>query len=160
VGEDTKEADMAKTCETANFTEAERDAMKARAAEGRSARSRAKKDPAEVRREGEAEVLAKLAEMPDDDRALGEALHAMVSAAAPHLVPRTYYGMPAYANEAGKVVCFFKPRSKFKVRYSTFEFEQAANLDDGAIWPTGYAVTARGDEQLAFLAERVRIAAS
>src|SRR5690606_28088733 len=114
----------------------------------------------ELRREGEAEVLAKLAEMPDDDRALGEQLHALVADAAPHLVPRTYYGMPAYANAAGKVVCFYKPRSKFKVRYSTFEFDQAANLDDGAVWPTAYAVTALGEEQLAFLGERVRRAAS
>lgn len=151
---------MAKTDKTVVFSDEERAAMKAASAERRTARSRGKKDPAEVRREGEAEVLAKLAEMPDDDRTLGEALHAMVAEAAPHLVPRTYYGMPAYANEAGKVVCFYKPSSKFKVRYSTFEFEQAANLDDGAVWPTAYAVTALGDEEIAFLAERVRRAAS
>ncbi|HWU27614.1 MAG TPA: hypothetical protein VN041_00775 [Microbacterium sp.] len=151
---------MAEQDKTVVFSDEERAAMKAASSERRTARSRAKKDPDEVRREGEAEVRAKLADMPDDDRALGEALHAMVGEAAPHLVPRTYYGMPAYANEAGKVVCFYKPRSKFKVRYSTFEFDQAANLDDGAIWPTAYAVTALGAEQLAFLAERVRIAAS
>ncbi|GAA2895007.1 hypothetical protein [Microbacterium esteraromaticum] len=151
---------MSKTEQTANFTDAEREAMKARASEGRAARSRAKKDPAHVRAEGEAEVRAKLADMPDDDRELGERLHAMVAEVAPHLVPKTYYGMPAYANEAGKVVCFYKPRSKFKVRYSTFEFDQAAKLDDGAVWPTAYAVTALGDDEIAFLAERVRLAAS
>ena len=151
---------MAKAGETANFTEEERAAMKETAAERRTTRSKGKKDPEELRREGEAEVLAKIADMPDDDRALGEKLHALVSEVAPHLVPRTYYGMPAYANQAGKVVCFYKPRSKFKVRYSTFEFDQAANLDDGAVWPVAYAVTALDDEQLAFLGERVRLAAS
>jgi len=151
---------MAKAGETANFSKEERDAMKAAAAERRTTRSRGKKDPEALRQEGEAEVRAKLADMPDDDRELGEKLHSLVAEVAPHLVPRTYYGMPAYANEAGKVVCFYKPRSKFKVRYSTFEFEQAANLDDGAVWPVSYAVTSLGDEQLAFLGERVRRAAS
>lgn len=151
---------MAKTDKTVVFTDEERAAMKSASTERRTARSRAKKDPEEARREGEAEVRAKLADMPGDDRMLGEALHALVADIAPHLMPRTYYGMPAYANEAGKVVCFFKPRSKFKVRYSTFEFDQAANLDDGAVWPTAYAVTALGAEQLAFLGERIRLAAS
>lgn len=151
---------MAEAGQTANFSKEERDAMKAAAAERRTTRARGKKDPDEIRREGEADVLAKIADMPDDDRALGEKLHALVSQVAPHLFPRTYYGMPAYANSAGKVVCFYKPRSKFKVRYSTFEFDQAANLDDGAIWPTAYAVIELGDEQLAFLGERVRVAAS
>lgn len=151
---------MAKQERTEIFSDEERAAMKEKVRESRTGRSRAKKDPDQVRREGEAEVRGKLAEMPDDDRALGEALHALVTEVAPHLVPRTYYGMPAYANEAGKVVCFYKPRSKFKVRYSTFEFDQAANLDDGAIWPTAYAVTELGEEQLAFLGERIRRAAS
>jgi len=151
---------MAKAGETANFTAEERAAMKAAASEKRAARSRAKKDPEQARREGEAEVLAKIEEMPDDDRALGEQLHAMVTTAAPHLMPRTYYGMPAYANEAGKVVCFYKPKSKFKVRYSTFEFDQAAKLDDGLIWPTAYAVTDLGPEERDFLADLVRRAAS
>lgn len=151
---------MAKAEKTVNFSDEERAAMKETAAERRTARSRKKKDPEETRREGEAEVRAKLAEMPDDDRALGEALHEMVASAAPQLVPRTYYGMPAYANENGKVVCFYKPRSKFKVRYSTFEFDQAANLDDGAVWPTAYAVTGLGAEDLEFFAALVRRAAS
>jgi uncharacterized protein YdhG (YjbR/CyaY superfamily) len=156
----TKEADMATADKTVVFSDEERAAMKAASAERRKARSTGKKDPEELRREGEAEVRAKLAEMPGDDRALGEALHGLVADVAPHLVPRTYYGMPAYANAAGKVVCFYKPRSKFKVRYSTFEFDQAANLDDGAVWPVAYAVTALGEEQLAFLGERIRLAAS
>lgn len=151
---------MAEAAKTANFSDEELAAMKETAAERRTTRSRGKKDPAETRRVGEAEVREKLAAMPADDRALGESLHALVAEVAPHLVPRTYYGMPAYANEAGKVVCFYKPRSKFTVRYSTFEFDQAANLDDGAVWPVSYAVTALGDEQLAFLGERVRLAAS
>src|SRR5690606_22097887 len=151
---------MAKAGETANFSKEERDAMKAASAERRTTRSRGKKDPEELRREGEAEVLAKLAEMPDDDRALGEQLHALVADAAPHLVPRTYYGMPGCANAAGRLVGFSEPRSTFKVRYTPFECDQAANLDDGAVWPTAYAVTALGEEPLAFLGERVRRAAS
>jgi uncharacterized protein YdhG (YjbR/CyaY superfamily) len=113
-----------------------------------------------VRAEGAAEIAAKIADMPDDDRMLGEKISAMVTENAPHLMPRTYYGMPAWANEAGKVVCFYKPKSKFKVRYSTFEFDQAAQLDDGNVWPTAYAVTTLTDSDLAFLAERVRLAAS
>jgi len=143
-----------------NFTAEERDAMKAKLAETKTSRSRAKKTPEEARAEGAAEVASKIADMPDDDRMLGETLSAMVTENAPHLVPRTYYGMPAWANEAGKVVCFYKPKSKFKVRYSTFEFDQAARLDDGNVWPTAYAVTALTDADLAFLAERVREAAS
>ncbi len=143
-----------------NFTAEERDAMKAKLAETKTSRSRAKRTPEEARAEGAAEVASKIADMPDDDRRLGETLSAMVTENAPHLVPRTYYGMPAWANEAGKVVCFYKPKSKFKVRYSTFEFDQAARLDDGNVWPTAYAVTALTDADLAFLAERVREAAS
>ncbi|MDT0157793.1 hypothetical protein Q9R19_09170 [Microbacterium sp. ARD32] len=151
---------MAKAGETANFSAEERAAMKAAASEKRAARSKAKKDPAEVRREGEAEVRAKLADMPDRDRELGQRLHELVSEVAPQLTPRTYYGMPAYANEAGKVVCFYKPSSKFKVRYSTFEFEQAANLDDGAAWATSFAVTALGEKEIAFFSDLVRRAVS
>ena len=143
-----------------NFTDEERAAMKAKLDESKKSRSRAKKSPEEVRAEGAAEIAAKIADMPDDDRMLGEKLSAMVTENAPHLVPKTYYGMPAWANEAGKVVCFYKPKSKFKVRYSTFEFDQAAQLDDGNVWPTAYAVTAVTDADLTFLAERVRVAAS
>src|SRR5512141_2728190 len=85
---------------------------------------------------------AAIAKMPADDRKMGERLHEIVSAAAPALVPKTYYGMPAYATEGknGKVICFFKPKSKFKVRYSTFGFQPDAHLDEGDMWPTEFAV--------------------
>ena len=80
--------------------------------------------------------------MPDDDRALAERIHAIISSVAPDLAPKTWYGMPAYGNEDGKVVCFFKPASKFGARYATLGFNDAAQLDDGDMWPTEYAVTA------------------
>jgi uncharacterized protein YdhG (YjbR/CyaY superfamily) len=142
-----------------NFTAEEREAMKARVAEAKTARSRKKKTPEEVRAEGEQEILAKIAELPDADRALAEKLHALVSENAPHLVPRTYYGMPAWGKD-GKVLCFFQPASKFKVRYGTFGFETISNLDEGTVWPTAYAVTDLTKKDLAFLAERIRQAAS
>jgi uncharacterized protein YdhG (YjbR/CyaY superfamily) len=84
-------------------------------------------------------VLAKIAEMPEPDRAMAERLHAIVKASAPDLSPRTWYGMPAYAKD-GKVVCFFQSAAKFKARYATFGFSDKANLDDGAMWPTSYAL--------------------
>ena len=149
---------MAKAGETANFTAEEREAMKAAASEKRTARSRAKKDPEQVRREGEAEVLAKIAELSGSDKEIAEGLHALVSEAAPHLVPRTYYGMPAWGKD-GKVLCFFQPASKFKTRYGTFGFEQPAQLDDGVLWPVAYALIELNDDTRAFLAERVRLAA-
>ena len=90
--------------------------------------------------EDAANVAKAIAAMPDDDRALAERIHTLVTTAAPHLDPKTYYGMPAYARD-GKVICFFQPKSKFKVRYSTFGFDTAAQLDDGDVWPTGFAVT-------------------
>ena len=92
-------------------------------------------------RDGERDVLAKIAEMPEPDRSMAERLHEVVKASAPDLSPRTWYGMPAYANQAGKVVCFFTPASKFKERYATFGFNADANLDDGTMWPTAYALT-------------------
>ncbi|MFD5214114.1 iron chaperone [Microbacterium sp. NPDC058345] len=150
---------MAKTGETANFTAEEREAMKAAASEKRTARSRAKKDPEQVRREGEAEVLAKIAELSGSDKEIAEALHELVGENAPHLVPRTYYGMPAWGKD-GKVLCFFQPASKFKVRYATFGFETNANLDDGDVWPTSFAVTKLGEKERAFFADLVRRAAS
>ena len=85
-------------------------------------------------------MLAKIAEMPEPDRALGERLHAIVKASAPALAPRLWYGMPAYAKD-GKVVCFFQSAQKFKTRYATFGFSDKANLDDGAMWPTAFALT-------------------
>jgi uncharacterized protein YdhG (YjbR/CyaY superfamily) len=106
----------------------------------RERKSSAKRTPEEERAEGEAEVLAKIADMPAPDREMGERIHALVTATAPDLVPRTYYGMPAYAKD-GKVICFFKAASKFKVRYATFEFQPDARLDDGDMWPVSFAVT-------------------
>ena len=85
-------------------------------------------------------MLAKIAEMPEPDRAMGERLHAVIKASAPALSPKPWYGMPAYAKD-GKVVCFFQSAQKFKTRYATFGFSDEANLDDGAIWPTAYALT-------------------
>lgn len=109
---------MARTDDNENFTDEERQAMKDRAKETRTARSRKKKTPEEARAEGEAELRAKLDELTGSDREIGEALHALVTENAPTLVPRTYYGMPAWAKD-GKVLCFFQPASKFKVRYAT-----------------------------------------
>ena len=117
------------------FTDDERAAMKERArelkAEARADKSRA---------EGEGDVLAKIAEMRGPDRALAKRLHAIVKASAPALSPKTWYGMPAYAMD-GKVVCFFQSAEKFKTRYATLGFSDEANLDDGAMWPTAFALT-------------------
>lgn len=138
-----------------NFTAEEREAMKARAKEARAARSRKKKTPEEIRAEGEAEIQEKIAELPDGDRVLAEKLHRLVGEVAPALVPRTYYGMPAWGKD-GKVLCFFQPATKFKVRYATFGFEPIADLDEGTVWPTSYAVTDLTDADLDFFAERIR----
>ena len=116
------------------WTDEERAAMKERAREMKAARR------GKGAEDGESEVLAKLAELSESDRAMGERLHAIIKASAPDLSPRLWYGMPAYAKD-GKVVCFFRPAGKFKTRYATFGFEQAANLDDGAMWPTAFALT-------------------
>ena len=150
---------MARTDDNENFTEEERQAMKDRAKETRTARSRKKKTPEEVRAEGEAELRAKLDELSGDDRAIGEALHRLVTENAPSLIPRTYYGMPAWAKD-GKVLCFFQASSKFKVRYCTFGFEQPANLDDGNMWPTSYAITALSEADEQRLADLVTQAVS
>ena len=150
---------MARTDANENFTDEERQAMKDRAKETRTARSRKKKTPEEARAEGEAELRAKLDELSGDDREIGEALHRLVSENAPELVPRTYYGMPAWAKD-GKVLCFFQPASKFKVRYATFGFETGAGLDDGNVWPTSFAVTKLDAADLDFLAGVIRRAVS
>lgn len=141
------------------FSAEEREAMKAAADDKKKARSRAKKSPEEVRAEGEADLKASLAKLSDADRAIAEGLHDLVSEVAPELIPRTYYGMPAWAKD-GKVLCFFQPASKFKTRYGTFGFEQPANLDDGTLWPTAYAVLELDAANREFLAERVRAAVS
>ena len=106
----------------------------------RERKAQSRRRPGDERAEGEREVQAKIAEMPEADRAIAKRIHALVLTAAPSLVPRTYYGMPAYAKD-GKVICFFQAKSKFKVRYSTFGFQPDASLDDGAMWPVAFAVT-------------------
>ena len=116
------------------FTAEERAAMRDRARELK-AEARAKKDKAS----GESDVLAKIAEMREPDRAMAERLHEIVKTTAPALSPRTWYGMPAYAKD-GKVVCFFQSAGKFKARYATFGFSDKANLDEGAMWPTSFAL--------------------
>jgi uncharacterized protein YdhG (YjbR/CyaY superfamily) len=118
------------------FTAEERAAMKARAQELK-AEARADKDKAA----GERAVLAAIAEMPEPDRAMAERIHAIVRASAPALSPKTWYGMPAYANKDGKVVCFFQSAHKFKSRYATFGFNDDASLDEGTMWPTSFALT-------------------
>src|SRR6476646_2662702 len=119
------------------FTDEERAAMKERAQELKAA---ARRGPRADKADGESDVLAKIAEMPEPDRAMAERLHAIVKASAPALSPRTWYGMPAYALD-GKFVCFCQSGQKFKTRYATLGFTDAANLDDGAMWPTGFALT-------------------
>jgi uncharacterized protein YdhG (YjbR/CyaY superfamily) len=133
------------------FTDDERAAMKARAqelkAEERANRNRA---------EGERDVLAAIAAMKASDRAMATRLHAIIEATAPNLWPKTWYGMPAYAKD-GKVVCFFKSAEKFDSRYATFGFEEAANLDDGTMWPTSFALkelTAADEKKLGALVKK------
>jgi uncharacterized protein YdhG (YjbR/CyaY superfamily) len=130
-----------KTSKTQTFTAEERAAMRERAREAKRSAGRAA---------GEADLLASIAKMPEADRVKAERIHQLVTAAAPELSPRTWYGMPAYANEDDKVVCFFRNASKFKSRYATFGFSDRANLDDGSMWATDYAVAdlTKADEQL------------
>ena len=132
------------------FSDDERDAMKKRAKELKAASSKA--DDVKT-------VLAKIAEMPDPDRTMAERIHAIVTANAPALAPKTYYGMPAYAKD-GEVVCFFTPAAKFKARYATFGFNDSANLDDGAMWPTSFALTKLGEADEARIAALVKKAVS
>jgi uncharacterized protein YdhG (YjbR/CyaY superfamily) len=131
----TTKSTTAKDETAKGFSAEERAAMKERAKELK-AEARTQQDKAA----GERDVLAKIAEMPEPDRAMAERIHAVVKASAPGLSPKTWYGMPAYARD-GKVVCFFTPASKFKERYATFGFNADANLDDGAMWPTSFALT-------------------
>ena len=113
------------------FTAEERAAMRERVRELKAA---------ERKEDGEKALLAKIAEMPPSDRAMAKRIHAIVKDIAPSLSPKTWYGMPAYANEDGKVVCFFQDAAKFKARYATFGFNEAANLDQGDMWPTSFAL--------------------
>ena len=121
--------------ESETWTDEERAAMKERAKELKATARRGA-----AKAEGESDVLAKIAEMPEPDRVIAERLHALIKANAPDLSPRTWYGMPAYARD-GKVVCFFTPAAKFKERYATFGFNAEAHLDEGTMWPTSWALT-------------------
>ena len=118
------------------FTDEERVAMKERAQELKAA---ARRGPRADKADGESAVLAKIAEMPEPDRDMGKRLHSIIKASAPTLSPKLWYGMPAYARD-GKVVCFFQSAQKFKTRYSTFGFSDAANLDEDALWPVAFAL--------------------
>jgi uncharacterized protein YdhG (YjbR/CyaY superfamily) len=122
------------TQKSKGFTDEEKAAMKERARELK-AEARANKN----KTEGESDVLAKIAEMPEPERAMAKRLHAIIKASAPALSPKTWYGMPAYARD-GKVVCFFQSAQKFQSRYATFGFSDEANLDEGALWPTAFAL--------------------
>jgi uncharacterized protein YdhG (YjbR/CyaY superfamily) len=118
------------------FTDEERAAMKERAQE---LKAEARRGPRAKEADGESDVLAKIAEMPEPDRAMAERIHAIVQASAPALSPRTWYGMPAYAKD-GNVVCFFQSAHRFKARYATFGFSDKANLDEGTAWPVAFAL--------------------
>ena len=131
------------------FTDEERAAMRERAQELKAA---ARRGQGAKKVDGESDVLAKIMEMSEPDRAMAERLHAIVKASAPSLSPRTWYGMPAYAKD-DNVVCFFQSAQKFKARYATFGFSDKANLDEGAMWPTAFAL-----KELT-VAEEARIAA-
>lgn len=152
-------ADDKKT-HTKNFTAEEREAMQAAAQEAKAKRSRAKKSPEEQRAAGEADLQEAIAKLPDEnDKKLATALHELVMEVAPDLMPRTYYGMPGWGKD-GKVLCFFQPASKFKVRYGTFGFEPISNLDEGTMWPTAYALLELTPANRTLLTERIRLAIS
>jgi len=129
------------------FTAEERAAMKERAQELKAAQNK---------EEGERALLAKIAEMPEPDRGMAKRLHAIITKSAPALSPKTWYGMPAYAKD-DKIVCFFKSADKFKSRYATFGFEEAANIDEGAMWPTSFALkelTAADEKKIGALVKK------
>jgi uncharacterized protein YdhG (YjbR/CyaY superfamily) len=135
------------------FTDEERAAMRERAQELKAA---ARRGPRAGKADGESDVLAKIAEMPEGDRAMAERLHAIIKASAPALSPRTWYGMSAYAKD-GNVICFFQSAQKFKTRYATFGFNDKANLDEGAMWPVAFALTeltAAGEARIGALVKK------
>ncbi len=134
------------------FTEEERAAMKERAQE---LKAETRRGPRADKTDGESALLAKIAEMPEPDRSMATRLHAIVKAGAPSLSPKTWYGMPAYAKD-GKVVCFFQSAQKFKSRYATFGFSDEANLDEGAMWPTAFALKELTAAEEARIAELVK----
>ena len=137
------------------FTDEERAAMKERVQELKAAAQ----GPRAHKADGESDVLAKIADMPEPDRAMAERLHAIIRASAPALSPKTWYGMPAYARD-GNVVCFFQSAQKFKTRYATFGFSDKANLDEGAMWPTTFALKALTSAEEARIGALVKKAAS
>jgi uncharacterized protein YdhG (YjbR/CyaY superfamily) len=143
-----KKSTTATKTKPTGFTAEERAAMKERARELKAQKSKA---------DGEADVLAKIAQMKGSDRTMAKRIHEIVTENAPDLMPRTWYGMPAYANKDGKVVCFFRDAKKFKDRYATFGFNDSAKLDRGAMWPTSFALkelTAAEEKQIAGLVKR------
>jgi uncharacterized protein YdhG (YjbR/CyaY superfamily) len=137
------------------FSDEERAAMKARAAELK-AEARAMKNKAE----GENAVLAAIAEMPEGDRVMAQRLHEIIKASAPKLTPKTWYGMPAYATDEGKVVCFFQGASKFNTRYATLGFNDTAKLDEGALWPVAFALKELTDSEETRISALVKKAVS
>ncbi len=137
------------------FTQDEKAAMKERAKELK-AEARSSKD----KTEGESALLAKIAEMPEPDRSMASRLHSIMKANAPALIPKTWYGMPAYANKDGKVVCFFQSASKFNARYATFGFNDVANLDEGSMWATSFALKELTGVEEAFITALVKKAVS
>lgn len=142
----------ADTRKSTGFSAEEQAAMKERARELKAeARANKKKE------DGESDLLTRVAEMPEPDRALATRLHEIVKANAPDLLPKTWYGMPAYANQDGKIVCFFQAANKFGTRYASFGFNDSANLDDGAMWPVAFALkelTPAGEEKIAALVKK------
>ena len=145
---DDKNATKKPAKASTGFTDEEKAAMRQRAREQKAAASKA---------DGESDVLTKIAEMPASDRAMAERLHAIITADAPSLSPKTWYGMPAYATKDGKIVCFFQPANKFKTRYATLGFNDSAHLDDGAVWPVAYALkelTAADEAKIAALVKK------
>lgn len=147
----TKASTTRKTLDDKGFTDDEKAAMRERARE-----LKAETKSRDARADGERDLLAKVAEMPPADRVMAERLHALITAAAPDLMPKTWYGMPAYARN-GKVVCFFKAASKFETRYATFGFEEEANIDDGAMFPTSFGLkelTAADESKISALVKK------
>ncbi|TQM33067.1 iron chaperone [Nocardia bhagyanarayanae] len=146
----------AKSKSAVGFTAEERAAMKEHAQELKTA---ARRGSRATKADGEKDVLAKIADMADADRVLAERIHAIVKASAPQLAPKLWYGMPAYARD-GKVVCFFQSAEKFKARYATLGFNDSANLDDGTLWPTAFALTKLTADDEKKIGELVRRAVS
>lgn len=144
---------------TVGFSDEERAAMQERARELREeANARKASDKTgKLREAGETALLAKISEMPEPDRSMAQRIHEIVTANAPTLMPKTWYGMPAYANAEGKVVCFFQGATKFQARYATFGFNDSARLDEGNLWPTSFAIqklTTEGEEKIKALVQK------